>query len=296
MIKHFIKTSQKKLEARVKDKPDSFLAKFYVKGLTVLRPLYFTNEFLLIKGLKKQGGDQQSILFFSVHKSASTFIKNTVIELLQNKKLTTIDLSGFLSKKKQEEYYNDPGVMKQILKESGYFYGAFRSYYNFPDLDKYKIILVLRDPRDVLTSYYFSTLFNHPLGRKEVFQEREKYANMCIDDFVLEKADGFKKKYSAYCKYLLGKDNVLLLKYEDMISEFKTWLNKLSSFLKLSDNDEIIDSIVAKTSFKVKKEDPHSFIRNIKANDYKNKLEPQTITKLNHIFKEELTKLEYPLD
>jgi hypothetical protein len=296
MIKHFIKKSQKRLEARVKEKPDSFLAKFYIKGLTILRPLYFTNEFLLIKGFKKRGGNQQSILFFSVHKSASTFIKSTVIDLLQDKKLTTIDLSGFLSKKKQEKYYNNPVVMKQILKESGYFYGAFRSYYNFPDIGKYKIILVLRDPRDVLTSYYFSTLFNHPLGRKEVFQEREKYANMCIDDFVLEKAAEFKKKYSAYCKYLLGKDNVLLLKYEDMISEFKTWLNKLSSFLELSNNNELIDSIVDKTSFRVKKEDPHSFIRNIKANDYRNKLQPQTIKKLSDIFKDELTKLEYTLD
>lgn len=295
MIKRFIKNSQIKLEVRVKKNPKSFLAKLYMQALNISRPLYFSNEFLLIKGLKrKPRGNQRSILFFTVHKSASTFLKITVNDLLKNEKLISIDLSGFLhSKKKQSEYYNNPLVMKQILKEKGYFYGAFRSYYHFPGMEKYKIILVLRDPRDVLTSYYFSTLYSHPLGRKEVFIEREKYANMCIDDFVLERAGEFKKRYEDYCKYLIGKENVLFLKYEDMISEFKPWLNKLSSFIGASNNDEVINSIVAKTSFEVKQEDPHSFIRSIKANDYKNKLKPETIEMLTNTFKEELITLGY---
>jgi hypothetical protein len=56
---------------------------------------------LLIKGLKKKRrGDQQSILFFSVHKSASTFIKKyRGLSCFKIKKLTTIDLSGFFIKK-----------------------------------------------------------------------------------------------------------------------------------------------------------------------------------------------------
>jgi hypothetical protein len=294
MIKHIIKNSQKKLESHIKKNPQSTLTALYIKLLKAFRPVYFSDEFLLIKGFKrKYPSSQQSILFFTVHKSASTFLKKTVAKLLGNQKLITIDLSGFLSKKEQGKYYNNPIIMKRILKEKGYFYGAFRSYYNFPGMEKYKIILILRDPRDVLTSYYFSTLYNHPLGRKEVFEEREKYAGMCIDDFVLEKAAEFKNKYENYCKHLIGKENVLFLKYEDMISEFREWLNKLSSFLGLSDNDEMIDSIVASTSFKVVKEDPHSFIRNIKANDYKNKLQSKTIEQLTNIFKVELVKLEY---
>jgi hypothetical protein len=81
-----------------------------------------------------------------------------------------------------------------------------------------------------------------------------------------------------------------------MISQFKVWLTKLSSFLELSNNNEIIDSIVSKASFKVKKEDPHSFIRNIKAQDYKNKLKPATINTLTNIFRDELVKLEYALE
>jgi hypothetical protein len=297
MSKAVIKKYQRKLEKSVKENDQSVLAKAYVKLLDVARPLYFTEEFLLLNGLKgKVESDQKSILFFSVHKAASTFIKNTVIELVKNKTLLTVNFSGYLSKKKQEEYYNDPRIMKKVLKPKGYFYGAFRSFYNFPDLDKFKTLLVLRDPRDVLTSYYFSTLYNHPLGRKEVFEEREKHANATIDEFVLEKAPEFKKKYQDYCQHLLGKENVLLLKYEEMITEFGSWLQKLSTFLGLKDNKEALDAIVAKTSFKVKKEDPNSFIRNIKAKDHKDKLKPETIAKLTALFKDELLQLDYDLE
>ena len=219
MSKQVIKKYQRKLEKRVKENDQSLLSKAYVKLLDVARPLYFTEEFLLLNGLKRNiESDQKSILFFSVHKSASTFIKNTVIDLLRNKTLITVNFSGYLSRKKQEEYYNNSRIMKKVLKTKGYFYGAFRSFYNFPGMDKFKVLLVLRDPRDVLTSYYFSTLFNHPLGRKEVFEEREKHAETTIDEFVLEKAPEFKKKYEDYCKHLLGKKKVLLLKYDEMIT------------------------------------------------------------------------------
>jgi hypothetical protein len=297
MMKVVIRKYRRKLEKSVKENDRSVLAKAYIKLLDVARPLYFSEEFLLLNGLKgKVESDQKSVLFFTVHKSASTFIEKTVLELLKNKTLATINFSGYLSKRKQEAYYNDDRLMKKVLRPRGYFYGAFRSFYNFPGLDKFKILLVLRDPRDVLTSYYFSTLYNHPLGRKEVFEERKKYANTTIDEFVLERAPEFKKRYQDYCEHLLGKEHVLLLKYEEMITQFGSWLQKLSAFLGLKDNTEALDAIVAKTSFKVEKEDPHSFIRNIKAQDHKDKLKPETIAKLTALFKNELMQLEYDLE
>lgn len=297
MIKKVMKKYQRKLEAKVKEDEGSLLAKAYTGMLELSRPLYFKDEFLLLNGLKPNSDSkQQSILFFTVHKSASTFIKHTVMDLLAHEKLAVINFSGYLSKKKQEAIYNNPGKMEKLLKEKGYFYGAFRAYYEFPDTDRFKILLVLRDPRDVLNSYYFSTLYNHPLGRKEVFEERNQYAGMDIDTFVIHKAPEFKRKYKDFCENLLHKPNVVLLRYEDMIGAFAPWLNKLSDFLELRNNEDVKNAIIEKTSFKVKKEDKHSFIRSIKAKDYKEKLKPETIAQLNIIFKDELLQLGYDLD
>lgn len=292
-----MKTYQRKLEDSVKKNNKSILAKAYTALLQISRPFYFKDEYLLLHGLKpKTNSKQQSILFYTVHKSASTFIKNTVMELLAHENLTVINFSGYLSKNAQEATYNNTDKMGKLLKPKGYFYGAFRSYYSFPEMERYKILLVLRDPRDVLNSYYFSTLYNHPIGRKEVLEEREMYADMDIDSFVLHKAPEFKIRYSDFCKHLLHRPNVVLLQYEDMISNFTPWINKLSDFLEIKNNEEVKKNIIAKTSFKVKKEDKNSFIRSIKANDYKDKLKPETIEKLNEIFRDELTQLGYELN
>ncbi|MGB5024323.1 MAG: sulfotransferase domain-containing protein, partial [Saprospiraceae bacterium] len=178
---------------------------------------------------------------------------------------------------------------------NGYFYGAFRAYYPFPNLDKFKIVLVLRDPRDVLTSFYFSTLFNHPLSSVEVYNDRNKYANYTIDKYVLEIAPRMQKIYADYCNNLLHRENVLFLKYEDMIEDFGPWLQRLTNFLDLKNAEEQVQQIISKTSFKVKKEDKHSFIRNVKAGDHLSKLKTETILALNKLFQNELEILNYPI-
>ena len=293
MIKSLLKNTHKKIQKEA-NKKESRIQKPFVFLLSFLRPVYYSNEWLLINGIKRKSrSKQQSIIFFSVHKSASTFIKNTIFELIGKHNLTLLNLSGYLTEAKQKELYNNPLKMDKLLQEKGYFYGAFRKYYNFPKLDKFKILLVLRDPRDVLTSRYFSVLYNHPLSRKEVYKRRKKYEGISIDDFVLEYAPGIQKIYEDYCLNLIDKENVLFLKYEDMITDLRPWLTRLSVFFNLSGNENLIEEIVNKTSFKVKKEDPHSFIRNIKAGDHKNKLRAETIETLNGLFRNELKLLNY---
>jgi len=62
--------------------------------------------------------------------------------------------------------------------------------------------------------------------------------NFTIDEFVLNEAENFKTIYKAYCNNLLDKSNVLFLKYEEMISDFPAWLNKLSGFLEIKNKEE----------------------------------------------------------
>lgn len=294
MLKKWIKNTQRGLQDNVQ-KEGSILNKPYLFLLKFLRPVYFSNEFLLLNGLKRKSkSKQQSILFFSVHKSASTLIKNSIIRLIGSQNIIPLKLSGYLSKEKQEKYYNNPVFMNNVLRENGYFYGAFRAYYPFPNLDKFKIVLVLRDPRDVLTSFYFSTLFNHPLSSQQVYKDRNKYANYTIDQYVLEIAPAMQKIYADYCKHLIERENVLFLKYEDMIEDFGPWLYSLTSFLELK-NINVAEKIIKETTFKVDKENKHSFIRNVKAGDHINKLKPETIETLNNLFKHELETLKYSL-
>ena len=80
-----------------------------------------------------------------------------------------------------------------------------------------------------------------------------------------------------------------------MVADFKPWLQQLANHLDLENRDQKIEELVEATSFKVKKEDKKSFVRNITPGDHKNKLKPETIATLNEIFKEELIKLKYTI-
>lgn len=295
MLKKIILKTQKKFE-KYATKENSIGKRIYMSCLTLMRPVYFNNEFLLMNGLKGDSkSTQQSVIFFTVNKSASTFIKKTVAALIGKEKVAHIRLTAYLTPEKREKYFNNPAFMKKVFKEKGFFYGAFMAPYPFPNMDKLKIFLVLRDPRDVLTSNYFSTLFNHPLTANDMIDKRKKYADYDIDKYVLEFAPELHSRYKQYCNDFLGKENVLFLKYEDMVADFKPWLQKLARHLDLENRDQKIEELVEATSFKVKKEDKKSFVRNITPGDHKNKLKPETIATLNEIFKEELIKLKYTI-
>jgi len=294
-MKKILKNTQRKIEKYIKSNNSSILVKPYFLAVKMMKPFSFTNEFLLMSGLRRRSkSNYDSIIFFTVHKSASTLIKQSIFKLIRSENITSVDFSTYWSADQQLKNYNSKATMKSLLVKKGHFYGAIRNFYDFPDLDNFKILLVLRDPRDVLTSHYFSTLYNHPLGRVEIYKDRQKYANQSIDEFVLEQAEALNTKYKNYINHLLGKKNVLFLKYEDMVSDFKNWMDELCNFLGATDQSAK-EEIIKTTTFTVKKEDPNSFIRNIKAGDHKNKLKTETIDKLNKIFCEALQKLNYEL-
>lgn len=295
MIKSLIKNTQKKFE-KYATKENSFGQKVYIFLLHTLRPVFFNNEFLLMNGWKSDSkSTQKSVIFFTVHKCGSTFTKKTLLKLIGPENIIPIKLSAYLSPEKKEKYYYDASFMTKVLKPKGFLFGAFKDMYPFANLDQYKVILILRDPRDVLTSSYFSTLYNHPLTAEDMIKKRKKYAEYTIDEYVLEIAPGIQKKYEAYCKNLLSDQNVLFLKYEEMVGDFSSWLAKIASYLELKNPEKRIEELVEATKFRVKKEDKNSFVRNITPGDHKNKLKPETINHLNILFRNELLKLDYAI-
>jgi hypothetical protein len=291
MNKSYFKTLNHKLNKKIKQNP--IMINLYMKFVPVMKYFYFKEERLLKNGNSIAKSDKQSIIFFSTHKCASTLINNILEKLSAKDNLTPIHFSNYLPKAGMDPLYWDEEFLKTAFKPNGYYYGAFRMLYDIPNLENYKILLVLRDPRDVLTSHYFSTAFNHPVARAKTIKDREVAQEQGIDEYVLEKADLYCDIYTKYCDELLHLPNVLFLKYEDMITEFRPWLGEMTKHLRFNDQTTAIEEIIDSTSFTVKKEDKHSFIRNVKAGDHKNKLKPATIAKLDEKFKYVFEKMNY---
>lgn len=185
-----------------------------------------------------------------------------------------------------------------------------------PDrLSDYATILHLRDPRDVLTSLYFSNVYNHPRkqGRFNPSDDKRKqWQDEGVDVFVLKQAPTYQQRYEALISGLLGQENVILLRYEDMVADYSTWLERfLSGFSHLplppkrrfglfstpNSLADVHERLYKKyrNDFIPPAEDVHKHIRQLTPGDHERKLAPETISQIDRAFDDILRRLDYPI-
>lgn len=266
----------------------------------------FSNEMSLDKGRDKSSLGEQSILFFTAHKCASVYVGEILRSLTGSAGMIPINLESYyaeaLGKSASTLSNSDKERFKRLFQPSGYCYGPIREVeWPLPSsMAPYKILLLLRDPRDVLTSLYFSvayshTVVNNQLGEK-LLKNREAAQLETIDEWVMKPAQTFLKRYQFYCDELLGKPNVCFLKYEHMVSDFPDWFEQVNQFLSLDNVSQALqEKILAEANFEVE-ENINSHKRQVQPGDHKRKLKPETIAQLNSIFSEVLTSLDYATD
>lgn len=246
----------------------------------------------------------KSILFFTTHKCGSMYVGKVIKELLSTESsLEFIDLVTYRIAKGADilskgtivgaaEDIKDQTLGKEImLQPNGYFFGPFRNpefaKLALGDLDDFKILLMLRDPRNVLTSLFYSIRDTHitpfaSIPRREQFiSERKELQRIGIDDFVLQYCDLWVKRYQDYCEQILHRSNTLFVKFEDMADSHSEWLDQISEFLELHETQKLQLSINQKAR------------RQIAKSDFKKKLSPDTAEYLTKSFQPVLKELNY---
>lgn len=219
-------------------------------------------------------------IFFTTHKAASTGCHEVLRAACEEagvyyyttyfRNLANVGHNG---KDRKREFENRKGVFGPVRRpcEIG------------RALDRAKISLHLRDPRDCLTSMFFSWTKSHPHISDA---EREEWAAEGIDGFVLREASDFMQRYEMYAESLLGRENVTLLKYEDMIADYPAWLAKVIAPIGLDTSSNTYQAMTLKNvdlmaNLDARGEDPSQHVRSVKSGDYLDKLRPETIGRLN---------------
>jgi hypothetical protein len=239
---------------------------------------------------------KKHILFFTVHKAGSMFIYKICHDLSKESGLTYYSVNH----RRNSKFYFDTeesnlSDMSQWVNKFGCF-APLRYYFDIPQELNPNIILHLRDPRDVLVSLYYSEAYSHSVI-KGVFDlgqsERAEIINMGIDKFVLSKAADFNAKYNEYQK-LLARPNSIFVKYEDMVVNFPYWVREVAKVFDIN-TEKQIEKICKKYNkeFEIKRENVYAHKRKILPGDYKEKLKPETISRLNSVFSDNLKKYNY---
>jgi len=263
------------------------------------------NEIAFLRGTHRSRSMSRSVILFTSWRSASVYTGRLVETLASSVGLEHINVEKYY-------YSRDPitAAVDRLLrrdfdancwKSHGYYYGPFRSLERFPfSLENdAKKILFLRDPRDVLTSSYFSSRYSHGLSRDRKLarlqlERRRKLETQGVDEAVLENASNILRHYTAYCSKLLSRPEVFFTKYEQMVADFPSWLTGLIRYLEWDVPGEVVQQLSDRADFKVKKEDVHAHKRQVVPGDHGRKLKPETIHKLNELFQEVCSKLGYP--
>lgn len=193
------------------------------------------------------------------------------------------------------------------MRETGMFCGMFRGPYvgQMPKLNDLRLVIQVRDPRDCITSYYYSLAFSHglpkPPRRRAEFQAiRDAVRQMTIDEFALNHSrfrpsymTGFAERLRILQRLVETHPDHLLLRYETMVSDPATWFEQIEDFLGHSPSRDAQRNIARIADFTAGTEDPGKHRRQVQPGDHLRKLQPATIARLNEDLAEGLAFFGY---
>ncbi|OKH21763.1 sulfotransferase domain-containing protein [Chroogloeocystis siderophila] len=261
----------------------------------------YSNEIKLLKGREISTSNQTSVLFFTTRKCASTYMNNCIRYL--NEKylhLMSVNLASYVWHYLNQEVYKVLEEKQAVaFRHNGILYSPLRQYVPINNLEKYCIVLMLRDPRDVIVSNYYSINYSHTLPinenqQKEFLQYRQRVQQQTVDEYVRERAERFHKIYSEYCHFLIKDRNIKWLRYEDFIQDFDLWVKQLGECFNIDIEEKDINALFElKGGNKKVEENKLNHIRKALPGDHKEKLKTETQDFLNKKFKDILLTLNY---
>jgi hypothetical protein len=245
----------------------------------------------------------ESIVFATTSKAASTYLSKVFKRIFSSVGIHPMDAADIGSKQ-------GFGVASLNLAKSnyfsskGYFYTGFRCASDIGSLDELpkdiKVILVVRDPRDLAISRYFSVAYSHvvpkpgPL-RDSLLKERKYALEQGVEKMAIIYSEGYKNNIEEYLEHFYDVPNTILLTYEEMVSNFKSFLLKAIFGTQICPPIEVIEQIVNEASSPSEEEDIYRHKRQVTPGDHKRKLSREVIDKINKTVGPLLTKLGYSL-
>lgn len=166
--------------------------------------------------------------------------------------------------------YRHSGLRTTRFAELGLRYADFRSlapkgmhltlYCSYPSYReirkpaRYRTFFVMRDPRDILVSWYFSARFSHPPlgpipGLRAALQdmEMETGINYVIDRLLEWQSFQAQRTWTAIAED--ERDKVRVFKYEDLASDNRSFLKELLSYLDIPVPDDEFEALCERKVF-----------------------------------------------
>jgi hypothetical protein len=244
--------------------------------------------------------EPKSVVWITLHKCASQFFGDSVLPRVKG--LSKIDYQWL--------HYENRPLPKIDLQPYGHIYGPVRllepSHPSFSlteellkpkNLAQKRVIIMVRDPRDLLVSMYYSFGFSHPLSPNPEIGQYQQERRTRIQPIGLDEYARLSAPHLAARFERLGKvygrtrtKNRLLLTYEEMVLDFDSFYRKLSLFLELEPG--VRNKLFNRTRPE-KSEHPDQHKRNGAPGGFQRKLSGQTIEEIERILGKVMAAFRY---
>ncbi len=233
-----------------------------------------------------------SVLSFSLPKAGSVLLESIMADLAHRAGLGYFSLETVLFER-GIPVDDAPADASRLFFPHGYCYGGFRrlpSAYDIPILGDARKVLLIRDPRDMLVSLYYSITTSHrppgtgagqeALDRFE--RDRASVSRTPIDVFMKLRSERFSKLYLSYDRIL---DDPLLrvYRYEDVLYKKRDWVKNICDWFSWSVGKGARHEIADAYDQIPGSENPGQHVRRAHPGDYKEKLDDKTIAFLNEL-------------
>jgi chromosome segregation ATPase len=236
---------------------------------------------------------------FALHKTASSFVWHLFDYLGDVLNLPVHSPNGEGNTYIKDEI-NIRNSLDELRDRRGLF-GAFRGYIDCDYGLFSRVAIMLRDPRDLLTSMYHSWAYSHPVDADrlslinadgELFNPsaalRSQWIKEGPDPFVLEYARFVEKNMRLLLDHVAPLPHARVFHYEDFISDQPSWIIGLLTFFGAdrADVEEMMPGMIDAFGyqFTVEGEDKTRHLRQALPGDHARKLKPETIAALNEQF------------
>jgi Sulfotransferase domain. len=257
-----------------------------------------TREFQLPESARPEF---QSCFVFALAKSGSVLVNSIVQSVMREWGVPVVDIPFQL-------YHWGIDIeavqcdFSRLFARQGYCFAGFRelprSMLGSTAIASGRKVLVVRDPRDMLVSRYYSTKFSHGFSERGTTQfsrltaELIKDGVMNIDEYCLYYSWMINSQLLSQAD-IISDRKTLVLKYENLLYDKLGLVRQLCDWFSIDLSSKRIEAIATAHDIIPSAESPDQHIRQAHPGDHRRKLRRETIVALNAVLSRFLKTFQY---
>jgi hypothetical protein len=244
-----------------------------------------------------------SVCFVSLHKAGTTLITDHVLPHARDLKHVDYAREIWMNPRREEiSQFNRRGYLYGVIRVPETIGSKSRRerlldwpFFEAAVFEWMPMVMMLRDPRDLLVSHFYSVAYSHALNpdqknRTQALKKREQAKEIGLDAWVVARVGKIHSKFEFMDEMRHRASDCCLLTYEDMILDFESFWDRLNQVVRI---DSGIKNEIYKKSRPRDSEQINQHKRSGKIGGFREKLKPETVQMLNQELGEVMLKFGY---